>query len=94
MARPACAFVSIKDGLSVKEGCPIESHGLWRGLNFLCEIEINEDVFGSRNSWVNKGGQITTRTDSMRHTIIFGRFTSMPGIVGFTSCQYTIEPEH
>lgn len=48
--RPACAFISIKVALSVKEGCPIESHGLCRGLNFLCEIEINEHVLGRKNS--------------------------------------------
>lgn len=33
--RPACAFISIKDALSVKEGCPTEYPGLCRGFNFL-----------------------------------------------------------
>lgn len=43
----------------------MESRSLWKGLNFLCEIEINEHVLGSRNSRVNKSGQITERTDSV-----------------------------
>lgn len=84
--RPAVAFIFIKGALSVKEGCPIESHGLCRSLDFLCEIEINEHVLGSRNSWPKEGGQITICINSMRQT-----YRCTPGIVGFTSFQYTFE---